>query len=132
MEFTLNIIPPSCTAQEKKVTIRNGHPMFYEDKNLKAAKNLLIMALSQHRPDAPMDGALALTVEWRFQTKSHPEGSYRITRPDTDNLQKLLKDCMTQSGFWHDDSQVCRETVTKRWSLVLPGISIKVVRLDAN
>ena len=27
MEFTLNLIPPSCTVQEKKVTIKNDRPM---------------------------------------------------------------------------------------------------------
>ena len=62
---------------------------------------------------------------------SHKEGTYRVTRPDTDNLQKLLKDTMTQVGFWKDDAQVCKETVTKRWSREQPGIYIKVVSLDA-
>ena len=71
-----------------------------------------------------MEGPVALTVDWRFLTKTHPEGAWRITRPDTDNLQKLLKDCMTASGFWRDDAQVCREEVTKRW------IRIRVVAAD--
>ena len=31
-----------------------------------------------------------------------------VTKPDTDNLQKLLKDCMTKCGFWKDDAQVVR------------------------
>ena len=37
------------------------------------------------------------------------------TKPDTDNLQKLLKDCMTAVGFWVDDAQVCSELTEKRW-----------------
>ena len=53
-----------------------------------------------------------------------------MTRPDTDNLQKLLKDCMTRTGFWRDDAQVCREDVTKRWSREKPGIRIRVVSLN--
>ena len=77
-----------------------------------------------------MDGPVALTVEWRFATKTHKEGTYRVTRPDTDNLQKLLKDCMTRVGFWRDDAQVCREEVTKRWSREKHGIHIKVVSLN--
>ena len=131
MEFTLNINPPTVTAQERRVTIRNGRPRFYEGSKLKAARNLFLLALAEHRPEEPLEGPVALTVEWRFGTKSHREGSYRITRPDLDNLEKLLKDCMTMAGFWKDDSQVCRETVTKRWSRTAPGISIKVVSLDA-
>ena len=132
MEFFLNIIPPTCTAQERKVTVRNGRPVFYEGAKLKAARNLFVMALSQYKPAKPMDGPLSLSVEWHFQSRSHKEGSYRVTRPDTDNLEKLLKDTMTQTGFWHDDSQVCKESVVKRWSREQPGILIKVVSLDAE
>ena len=62
--------------------------------------------------------------------KSHKNGEWRVSRPDTDNLQKLLKDCMTRVGFWKDDAQVCREEVTKRWSRLRPGILIKVVNID--
>ena len=43
MKLTLNIIQPTSIAQERKVTIRNGRPMFYEDNKLKVARNLLIM-----------------------------------------------------------------------------------------
>ena len=131
MEFTLNIIPPTVTAQEHKVMVRHGKPMFYDTPKLKAARNLFVLSLSPHKPVAPLQGPLALTVEWRFHSKSHKEGTYRVTRPDTDNLQKLLKDTMTQVGFWKDDAQVCKETVTKRWSREQPGIYIKVVSLDA-
>lgn len=131
MEFSLNIIPPTCTAQEHKVMVRHGKPMFYDTPKLKAARNLFILSLSAYKPAAPLEGPLALTVEWRFHSKSHKEGTYRVTRPDTDNLQKLLKDCMTRVGFWNDDAQVCRETVTKRWSREQPGLLIKVVSLDA-
>ena len=131
MEFTLNIQPPTVTAQEHKVRIIHGKPMFYDTPKLKAARGVFESLLRRHRPEAPLEGPLALTVEWRFLTKSHTEGSYRTTRPDTDNLQKLLKDAMTRAGFWKDDAQVCRETVTKRWPRNAPGLSIKVVSLDA-
>ena len=131
MEFTLNIQPPTVTAQEHKVRIIHGKPMFYDTPKLKAARSVFESLLRRHRPEAPLEGPLALTVEWRFLTKSRAEGSYRTTRPDTENLQKLLKDAMTRAGFWKDDSQVCRETVTKRWSRNAPGLSIKVVSLDA-
>ena len=105
--------------------------MFYDTPKLKAARNLFVLSLSPHKPVAPLQGPLALTVEWRFHSMSQKEGTYRVTRPDTDNLQKLLKDTMTQVGFWKDDAQVCKETVTKRWSREQPGIYIKVVSLDA-
>ena len=130
MEFDLNISPPTVTAQEHKIRIVHGRPMFYDTQKLKAARSAFENLLRQYVPEKPMDGPVALTVEWRFATKTHKEGTYRVTRPDTDNLQKLLKDCMTRVGFWRDDAQVCREDVTKRWSREKPGIRIKVVSLN--
>lgn len=130
MDFFLETQPPTVTAQEHKVRVVHGKPMFYDTAKLKAARSTFERLLSQHRPEAPLDGPVALTVEWHFFSKTHKEGTWRVTRPDTDNLQKLLKDCMTRVGFWKDDAQVCREEVTKRWSRQQPGIHIKVVSID--
>lgn len=130
MEFTLDITPPTVTAQEHKIRIVHGRPMFYDTQKLKAARAAFESLLIQHRPAVPLEGPVALNVDWHFATKTHKEGTYRVTRPDTDNLQKLLKDCMTRVGFWRDDAQVCREEVTKRWSREKPGIHIKVVSLN--
>lgn len=130
MEFELDISPPTVTAQEHKVRIVSGRPMFYDTPKLKAARAMFERMLRKHTPAVPLEGPIALTVEWRFATKTHKEGTYRVTRPDTDNLEKLLKDCMTRAGFWRDDAQVCREEVTKRWSREKPGIHIKVVSLN--
>ena len=129
MEFFLEIQPPTVTAQEHKVRVVRGKPMFYDTPRLKTARSTFESLLRKYRPEAPLEGPVALTVDWHFATKSHKEGTYRVTRPDTDNLQKLLKDCMTRVGFWSDDAQVCREEVTKRWSRQKPGIHIKVVNI---
>ncbi len=78
-----------------------------------------------------MEGALSLTTIWFFPMgKSHKDGEWRTTRPDTDNLQKILKDCMTKLGFWMDDAQVSREYVEKRWSDMPTGIYIDIEKLD--
>ena len=130
MYFDLKIIPPTVTAQEHKVAIVKGKPVFYDSAKLKETRKLFEALLKNHSPDVPMNGAIELQVEWRFLTKTHREGSYRVTRPDTDNLEKLLKDCMTRTGYWHDDAQVCVEKVTKRWTRSDPGISIKVVSIS--
>ena len=84
-----------------------------------------------HRPDEPLEGALQLRTLWLFpKGKSHKNGEWRVTRPDTDNLQKLLKDCMTRCGFWQDDAQVVREIVEKRWSDEPTGIYIEIEELE--
>lgn len=45
-------------------------------------------------------------------------------RPDLDNAQKLLQDCMTKLGFWADDGQIARLTMQKLWAEV-EGIAIE-------
>lgn len=132
MDFFMNITPPTATAQMKKVRVVNGKPMFYEPEKVKAAKKLLIRGLIRHAPLEPMEGPLVLKVEWRFpKGKSHKDGEWRTTRPDTDNLQKLLKDCMTYCGFWKDDAQVVREEVEKLWA-DQPGLQVTITRLEAK
>ncbi|MGN1108734.1 MAG: RusA family crossover junction endodeoxyribonuclease, partial [Oscillospiraceae bacterium] len=119
-EFFLPMIPPTVTAQEHKVMIRKGKPVFYDPPAVKDAREKLLAHLAKHVPPQPYDRKpLELTVQWCFPIAhraprraavggnvadivsaplkgSHKDGEYRITKPDTDNLQKLLKDCMTQ------------------------------------
>ena len=54
-----------------------------------------------------------------------PERQLPQTKPDTDNLQKLLKDCMTAEHFWTDDALVCSEITEKFWADT-PGIWIHI------
>lgn len=117
------MIPPTATHQEKQVRIVNGKPVFYEPAELKAARAKLEAHLAGHRPKRPLEDGVRLVVKWCFPRGQHKAGEYRITRPDTDNLQKLLKDCMTHVGFWKDDAQVASEIVEKFWADV-PGIYI--------
>ena len=132
MHFFLDIDPPTRTAQQKGESIQGGRIIHYVKKEVRAAEMTLREALREFRPPAPLDGPIALYVEWRFPTgKSHKDGEWRVTRPDTDNLQKLLKDCMTKEGFWVDDSRVCMEVVKKQWSAI-PGIYIEISRIGVD
>lgn len=120
---------PTVTHQEKQVAVVNGKPVFYEPDELKAARNKLEAHLAQNAPEVRLSGPIGLQVKWCFKTiNGHRNGEYRTSRPDTDNLQKLLKDCMTKVGFWKDDAQVCMEMVEKFWSDV-PGIWIRVMQI---
>ena len=114
LSFFLPMIPPTVTHQEKKVTVRNGKPFFYEPPELKDARQKFSAHLAPFAPKQPYKKALRLIVKWCFPiTQGHSDGEYKTTKPDTDNLQKLLKDVMTSVGFWKDDAQVCSEIVEK-------------------
>lgn len=132
LSIYLDIEPPTATAQEQKTAVRGGVPRKYDPPKVKAAKELLREALRPWKPDKPLDGPLRLYVEWRFPTgRSHSDGEWRITRPDLDNLQKGLRDCLTRLGFWVDDSRVCVELAKKTWSAI-PGVYIEIEEIGGG
>lgn len=131
-EFFVAIVPPEITHQQKKVTVRNGKPYFYEPQKLKAARAKLEAHLAQYIPEVPYDVGVQLVTKWCFPAgDKHRDGEYRITPPDTDNLQKLLKDVMTRVGFWRDDCLVASEVVEKFWAAI-PGIYIAIRPLEVE
>lgn len=117
---------PTCTHQEKQVHVVNGKPQFYEPDKLKAARSKLQAHLAKHVPEKPYTAAVRLITKWCFPiTGKHKNGEYKATKPDTDNLQKLLKDVMTDLCFWKDDALVASEITEKFWAEV-PGIYIVI------
>lgn len=121
--------PPTVTHQEKAIHVVNGKPVAYEPAELKAARSKLKAHLARHVPAEMYTGAVRLVTKWCFPiTGRHTDGEYRTTKPDTDNLQKLLKDVMTDLGFWKDDALVASEITEKFWARV-PGIYIAIEEL---
>lgn len=128
MEFFIAMIPPTVTHQEKKVTVINGKPQFYEPPELKDARQKLLAHLSKHVPDKKFCGAVRLITKWCFPKGEHSNGEYKTTKPDTDNMIKLLKDVMTELKFWKDDALVASEITEKFWADV-PGIYVRIEKL---
>ena len=133
MKFKLKMIPPTATAQQKGERVVNGYVHHYKKKNVAAAEAILRDALLPYVPDTPIEGRpVCLHVRWMFpypkSAKKHQLGMYRwkITRPDADNLNKMLKDVMTDMGFWKDDALICLEFVEKMYSDE-PGIWINII-----
>ena len=133
MNFFITTNPPTSTAQMKQVRVVKGKPIFYDPPAVKEARSVLSAHLAVYKPSKPLTGPVSLRVLWLFpKGKSHRNGEWRITKPDTDNLQKLLKDCMTRCGFWNDDAQVVREIAEKRWSDDPCGIYIEIEELEVQ
>lgn len=131
LKFFMPMIPPTTTHQMKKVSVKNGKPVFYEPEEVKAARAKLMAYLGPYAPGTRFTYGVELYTMWCFPKGKHGDGEYRITKPDTDNLQKLLKDCMTDAGFWKDDCLVAREVTEKFWAEV-PGIYIRITDLGED
>lgn len=125
MEFFMPMGIPTATAQEKKINTKTG--TIYPDATVKAAKEKYLAHLDRFKPDMPLEAPISLMVVWYFHSDKHRDRSYKITKPDTDNMTKLLKDCMTKKGFWKDDAQVAYEVLVKYWTTGTEGIYIKVI-----
>lgn len=143
IEFFLPMIPPTVTQQEHKVVVnkKTGKVRFYDPPELKAAKIKLLDSIGKYAPEYPFQGPVQLITKWIWPLDMSDRAQMNLqqlvgdeyfvwkeTKPDTDNLIKMLKDCMTQAGFWKDDVLVCSE-VTEKFLAFRPGIYVKVVSL---
>lgn len=130
IEFFMPMKPPTTTAQQHQVSVVNGKPVFFDPPELKVAKAKLRDNLIPHVPDKPYDGALRLVVKWCFPiTGKHYDGEYKYTKPDTDDLNKALKDIMEDLKFYVNDSRVASEVIEKFWAKI-PGIYIRLERIE--
>lgn len=120
---------PTVTHQQKKWTVKNGKPQSYEPEKLKETRAMFMELLAPYAPDEPLDGPLRLTTKWLFpKIKGTTNGQYKHTKPDTDNIVKLLKDCMERTGFYVNDSRVASEIIEKFWADTV-GIYVRLENL---
>lgn len=121
MRMILNMIPPTTTAQEKKINFKTKK--VYSAPAVVDAKAKYRAHLAKYRPEHPMTGPLSMLVIWGFQADdNHPIG-YCTNKPDLDNANKLLQDVMQELGFFEDDKQIVELHLTKRYTNS-PGVVI--------
>lgn len=133
ISFFLPMIPPTVTQQEHEFKVVKGRVVVYDPPRLKDARQKFMdhLKAQKHRIPGwdyvfPMDGPVRLVTKWIWPVDAeHKNGTWKITKPDTDNLIKLFKDCMTRTHYWHDDAQVCSE-VTEKFYGDRPGIFVQV------
>ena len=128
IEFFMPMLPPTITYQQHKVKTVNGKPLFYDPPELKDARQKLTANLIPNIPEQPFTTAVRLTTKWLFPKGQHKNGEWKTTKPDTDNMIKLLKDCMTVCRFWKDDALVVSEITEKFWADI-PGIYVRIEEL---
>lgn len=134
ISFFIPMKVPTKTFQAKKLTVRNGKPVLYTPPDLVEIRQRYIAALMPHVPKtAPWEGPIAVRMAFCHGkgTPPHPPGTPKRTKPDLDNLEKGLADCMTVCGFWQDDSQICLLSLSKSYE-EHEGVFIKVEELKSN
>lgn len=132
LQFFMPMVPPTTTFQAKELAVVRGKPVIHDSPQLHAVKAKLLGHLAKYAPAEPVTGPVRIIVKWCYPlTGKHRNGDWKITKPDTDNLQKALLDCMTKLKFWKDDAQVASQVVEKFWSAV-PGIFVYIEQLEGG
>lgn len=126
IEFFMAMQPPTATAQQHKVRVVAGKPQYYDPPEVEAAKQKLRCRLAQNAPGKPLDGPLRLMVKWCFpMIGGVADGQPKDTKPDCDNLQKLLQDEMEKLRFYTNDSRIAELFVGKYWART-PGVWVRL------
>lgn len=93
-QFFIPMRPPTTThnAKELHAYMKGGKPcaVLHDSSELKAARAKLHAYLAPHAPEQPIPTGrpVRLLVKWMFPAEGRPDGSWRTSKPDTDNLEK--------------------------------------------
>lgn len=153
IEFFIDCVPPTTTAQQKGVSIvarKGGHalsgakkfmPRFFKKGKVEAAEQQYLAYFWPKRPTKPMQGALRMEITFIFPWRQAdlkkrlagklPAFVIKDTKPDHGNVLKLPEDVMTACRFWEDDGQIGECLTRKGWG-DRTGVHVKVSPCVSN
>lgn len=122
----VNIIPTTATHQSSLRVMKRKNGPYFVGKFAKAPVKSWIqefqMKIRQYKPDVAWDCPVHAHIEFKFPwNKSAPKkfinnDGWKTTRPDLDNMEKMILDSLTSEGFLVDDSIICSKTTMKMHS----------------
>jgi Holliday junction resolvase RusA-like endonuclease len=125
INFTI-IIDPSPTHQSALRVLKNKQGKMFVGKmaNSKATKwkQEFMYKANAHKPAKPYDCPLEVTIDFHYAylkrfTNAQKKGTFpKTTRPDLDNLEKMVLDSLTECGFMVDDSLVVKKHSSKMFA----------------
>lgn len=127
------------------------HARVYSPKRIKNSKGVIVdspvylwreaivEAARKHRPAQPLAGPIRVELHFYFARpkrllrRKDPVGRiWHTVKPDRDNLDKPVLDCLKNDGWYSDDSQVCDGGQLKFYVPKggEPGLAVFVRQLD--
>lgn len=107
----------------------------YDAGTAEGWKGQIAMAAQHHRPPAPLEVPVTVNSVFLFPRpkrllrKRDPPGRIPHTsKPDRDNLDKAVLDCLVELGFFKDDAIICDGRIEK-WYCAMdeaPGAIITI------
>lgn len=119
IDLTIRCVPPSVTAQKKRVHVVSGRPVFFHGAKMRDEERTWAALLQPNAPPAPMTGAMALTIRMVYP---HLKGAKKadvhrlipkVSKPDCSNVSKHLEDLLVKLRFIDNDAHVARHVIEK-------------------
>lgn len=136
--LNVNIIPTKTTHQSSlRILKGKGGKMFvgkYQKTEFRAWLEEFKLKIKKCKPSNPLSGPIEAEIDFYFpynksaSAKLRLSESWKTTRPDLDNMEKSIFDCLSEQGFIEDDALICRKISTKRYSQN-PRILIKLTKI---
>lgn len=108
----LKCIPPSVTAQQKRVRVIHGKPVFFHDTRMERECQTWAALLAPYVPREPIVGAIKLTIVgiWPHPKSARKDDQSKVlpklTKPDCSNFAKAIEDQLVRMRFIADDATV--------------------------
>jgi Holliday junction resolvase RusA-like endonuclease len=105
-------------ARAKATRVGTRGVRMYDPKSNEDAKLEVVRAFADAARGKPFaaDAPVILTVIASYHTpRKKLWGTPKLTRPDADNICKLIADAL-DGGAYHDDAQIVEAHVYKRWA----------------
>ena len=116
---------PSVTHNSLNAVMRGNRPAIIKSAKLRDAERAWEARLAKHKPKTPLTGALAITVVFCYLNDKQA-GQPKATKPDLDNLEKVLFDCLERLEFFDiGDQQIAHKKVSKAFDKV-QGAYVKI------
>ena len=107
---------------------RNGH--VFKHPATRLSMELVADHVRRQYQGEPPDGPISLEIiAFKSRPKSHPSERYAATKPDYDNIAKLVGDAL-EGVLWVNDSRIVDARIIKRFAPTgtLGWIEIMVTR----
>lgn len=137
--FHLPVVPPKVTAQQKRVHVVKGKPVFFHGAAMRREEQTWAALMAPHAPLQPIEGPVSLSVRLVYphlktvrkgdRDRLLPKGS----KPDADNVAKHAVDLLSKLRFIEDDQRVAKLTISKYFGpAALVGIQIQIAPMSAE
>lgn len=111
ISFTIPVEPKSIQFSGKRLSIRNGKPIFFKTGKASSYQSTITLLARKYAPQQPLEGPISVDFIFILPRpkslfrKSDPAGLIPCDkRPDIDNMRKGTQDAI--KGFWKDDGQI--------------------------